>query len=73
MAETPKSKQESRQETERLIQEALARKSVSIQKVDARREEKCGKCGAPNRVKIPIGETRVDYRCKECGHKQRTL
>lgn len=73
MAEKPKSKQESRQETERLIQEALARKSVSIQKVDARREEKCGKCGAPNRVKIPIGETRVDYRCKECGHKQRTL
>jgi hypothetical protein len=68
-----KSKQERREETDRLIKEALERKSVSIQKVDGRREEKCGKCGAPNRVKIPIGQIRVDYTCKECGHAQRTM
>jgi transcription elongation factor Elf1 len=46
---------------------------VTIQKVDGRREEKCGKCGAPNRVKIPVGQNRVDYTCKECGHEQRTM
>jgi DNA-directed RNA polymerase subunit M/transcription elongation factor TFIIS len=68
-----KSKQEWRAETDRLIKEALERKSVTIQKVDGRREEKCGKCGAPNRVKIPIGQIRVDYTCKECGHEQRTM
>jgi len=68
-----KSKQETRAETERLVKEALERKSISIQKVDGRREEKCGKCGAPNRVKIPVGQIRVDYKCKECGHEQRTM
>ncbi len=73
MAKEVKSKQESRAETERLIAEALERKSVSITKVDGRREEKCGKCGAPNRVKIPVGQLRVEYTCKECGHTQKTL
>jgi hypothetical protein len=73
MADKLKTKQESREETERLIKEALERKSVTIRKVDGRREEKCGKCGAPNRVKIPVGQTRVDYTCKECGHAQRTM
>lgn len=62
-----------RDETERLVKEALERKSISIRKVDGRREEKCGKCGALNRVKIPIGEIRVPYRCKECGHEQLTM
>jgi len=73
MADKLKTKQENREETERLIKEALERKSVTIQKVDGRREEKCGKCGAPNRVKIPVGQTRVEYTCKECGHEQRTM
>jgi hypothetical protein len=73
MKETMKSKQETREETERLVKEALERKSISIQKVDGRREEKCGRCGAPNRVKIPVGEIRVEYKCKECGHEQRTM
>jgi hypothetical protein len=68
-----KSKQQKREETDRLIKEALERKTVSITKVDGRREEKCGKCGAPNRVKIPIGQIRVDYTCKECGAEQRTM
>ena len=66
-------KQESREEIDRLVKEALERRSVTVTKVDARREDKCGKCGAPNRVKIPIGETRVAYTCKECGHEQRTM
>ncbi len=73
MKDKPKSKQENREETERLVKEALARRSVSIQKVDGRREEKCGRCGAPNRVKIPVGQIRVEYTCKECGHEQRTM
>jgi hypothetical protein len=73
MADKLKTKQESRAETERLIKEALERKSVTIQKIDGRREQKCGKCGATNRVTIPVGQTRVDYTCKECGHEQRTM
>jgi hypothetical protein len=67
------SKQQSRAELERLVKEALERKSVSVTKVDGRREETCGKCGATNRVKIPVGETRVTYTCKECGQEQRTM
>ena len=34
---------------------------------------KCGKCGAPNRVKLPLGEQRAQFTCKECGLKQRSL
>jgi hypothetical protein len=67
------SKQQSREELDRLVKEALERKSVTVTKVDGRREEICGKCGAANRVKIPVGETRVTYKCKECGAEQRTL
>jgi hypothetical protein len=67
------SKLESREETDRLVKEALARRSVSVTKVDARRPEKCGKCGAPNSVKMPVGQARVSYTCKECGHEQRTM
>lgn len=67
------SKQQSREELDRLVKEALERGSVLVTKVDARREEKCGKCGAPNRVKIPIGQVRVVYKCKECGQQQKTM
>jgi hypothetical protein len=67
------SKQQSREELDRLVKEALERKSVTVTKVDGRREEVCGKCGAANRVKIPVGESRVTYKCKECGAEQRTL
>ena len=67
------SKQQSREELDRLVKEALERKSVTVTKVDGRREEVCGKCGAANRVKIPVGESRVTYKCKECGAQQRTL
>jgi transposase-like protein len=67
------SKQEMREETERLIKEAMERKSIAIKQGATRIETKCGKCGAPNRVSAPPGQTRVEFTCKECGHKQRTL
>ncbi len=67
------SKQEMREETERLVREALARKSVTVKQGETRIETRCGKCGAPNKVTAPKGATRVEFTCKECGHKQRTL
>jgi hypothetical protein len=67
------SKQAMREETERLIKEAMERKSVTITQGETRIEAKCGKCGAPNRVKLPLGERRAPFTCKECGHKQRSL
>lgn len=67
------SKQAQREEAERLIREALARKSVSITQGKTRIEAKCGKCGAPNRVSAEKDAGRVKYTCKECGHVQHTL
>jgi transposase-like protein len=67
------SKREMRAETERLVKEALERKSVSVTQVDGRIEEKCGKCGTSNRVSKPPGQARVEYTCKECGQKQKTM
>ena len=67
------SKQAMREEAERLIQEALAKKAVTVKQGDTRIETKCGKCGAPNRVNAKPGESRVQFTCKECGAKQRTL
>ncbi|MFY9838356.1 MAG: hypothetical protein WAK55_18180 [Xanthobacteraceae bacterium] len=62
------SKQLMRDETERLVKEALERKTVRT-----RIEAKCGKCGASNRVSADPGKVRVLYRCKECGEQQKTL
>ena len=67
------SKQQQREEAERLIKEAMERKTVTVKQGDTRIETKCGKCGAPNRVTAAHGETRVAFTCKECGTKQRTL
>jgi transposase-like protein len=67
------SKQELREETERLIREAMERKNLTIKQGDTRIEAKCGKCGAPNRVSAKRGETRAEFTCKECGTKQKTL
>jgi predicted RNA-binding Zn-ribbon protein involved in translation (DUF1610 family) len=67
------SKQAMREETERLIKEALERKSVTVKEGDTRIETHCGKCGAVNRIKAPRGQARVEYACKECGHKQKAL
>jgi predicted RNA-binding Zn-ribbon protein involved in translation (DUF1610 family) len=73
MSKQAMSKQEMRAETERLVKEAMERKSVSVTQVDGRVEEKCGKCGASNRVSKPQGQARVEYTCKECGHQQKTM
>ena len=67
------SKQDRREEAERLIREAMERKSVAVKQGDTRIEARCGKCGAPNRVTAPPGQSRVESTCKECGHKQKTL
>jgi len=67
------SKQAMREETERLVKEALERKSVTVRQGDTRIETRCGKCGAPNRVEAPKGQTRVEFTCKECGAEQKTL
>ena len=67
------SKQAMRDETERLVKEALERKNVTIKQGQTRIEAKCGKCGAPNRVWAAPGEVRAPYTCKECGERQKTL
>jgi DNA-directed RNA polymerase subunit RPC12/RpoP len=67
------SKEAMREEAERLVREAMERKTVAVKKGETRIEAKCGKCGAPNRVSAPPGQVRVEFACKECGHKQKTL
>jgi hypothetical protein len=67
------SKQAMREEAERLVKEALERKTVTVKQGQTRLETKCGKCGAPNRVLASPGQVRVSYTCKECGEKQMTL
>ena len=67
------SKEAMRAETERLIKEAMERKSVTITEGETRIESHCGKCGAVNRIKAPRAQTRVEYACKECGHKQKAI
>jgi transposase-like protein len=67
------SKQTMREETERLVKEALERKTITIKQGKTRIESKCAKCGAPNRVSADEGQVRVSYTCKECGQEQRTF
>ncbi|MGO9360604.1 MAG: hypothetical protein ACLP1D_23525 [Xanthobacteraceae bacterium] len=67
------SKQAMREEAERLVREAMERKTVVVKQGDTRIETKCGKCGAPNRVSAAKGVSRVTFTCKECGHRQETL
>ena len=66
------SKEAMRQESERLVREAMAR-NVTITQGKTRLDVKCSKCGAPNRVTAEVGQGRVEYACKECGHEQKTL
>jgi RNase P subunit RPR2 len=67
------SKQTMREETERLVKEALERKAITNKQGKTRIESKCAKCGAPSRVSAAQGQVRVPYTCKECGEKQRTF
>ncbi len=52
------SKQLMRDETERLVKEALERKTVTVKQCRTRIEAKCGKCGASNRVSADPGKVR---------------
>ena len=63
------SKQQMREEAERLVREAMERKTVTVKQGDTRIEARCGKCGAPNRVSAAPGQVRVAYTCKECGSR----
>ena len=67
------SKQLMRDETERLVKEALERKTVTVKQSRTSIEAKCGKCGASNRVSADPGKVRVLYKCKECREQQKTL
>jgi transcription elongation factor Elf1 len=67
------SKQTMREEAERLIREAMEKKSVEIKRGNTRIEAVCGKCGAPNRLSAQKGEARVKFTCKQCGHVQSSL
>jgi hypothetical protein len=67
------SKQAMREETDRLIREAMEKKSVTVTKGKTRIEASCGKCNAKNRVVLADGETRATFTCKECGHEQKTF
>lgn len=67
------SKQAMREETERLVKEALERRTLTVKQGMTRIESKCGKCGALNRVTAAQGQVRVPYTCKECGEQQKTF
>src|SRR6516164_3632072 len=67
------SKQAMREETERLVKEALERKTLTVKQGKTRIDSKCRKCGALNRVSAAQGQVRVQYMCKECGENQRTF
>ena len=67
------SKETDRANLERLVREAMEKKNIAVKKGDTRMETKCGKCGAPNRVKVAPGTSRTTFKCKECGHQQSTL
>jgi len=67
------SKQAMREESERLVKEALERKTLTVRQGKTRIDSKCRKCGALNRVSAPQGQVRVQYTCKECGENQRTF
>ncbi|HXI04799.1 MAG: hypothetical protein ACRC1G_01420 [Bradyrhizobium sp.] len=67
------SKQSLREEAERMIREAMEKKTIVVKEGNTRIEAVCGKCGAPNRLQATRGATRVKYACKNCGHKQETL
>ena len=67
------SKQAMREEAERLMREAMERRTLVVKQGNTRIDATCGKCGAPNRISAERGAGRVKFSCKECGHKQETL
>jgi hypothetical protein len=53
------SKQAMRDETERLVKEALERKALTVKQGKTRIDSKCGKCCALNRVSAAQGQVGV--------------
>jgi hypothetical protein len=66
-------KQKLREETERLVKEAMLRKGVTIEKLNTRIDLVCGKCGHRSHLLVPPDSERVAFTCKECGHTQNTI
>jgi hypothetical protein len=67
------SKQAMRDETERLVKEALERKRLTVKQGPTRIESKCKKWGGLNRVSAAQGQVRVLFTCNECDEEQRTF
>jgi transposase-like protein len=67
------SKQAMRDEAERLVKEALERKSLTVTQGKTRIESKCRKCGKLNRVLVTHGQVRAPYTCQDCGEEQTTF
>jgi hypothetical protein len=65
------SKQAMREESERLVREALKRKSVAVTQGKTRIETKCGKCGAPNRVSAAPGRRASSSPARNAGRSRR--
>ncbi len=66
-------KQRQREETERLVQEAMQRKGVTIKVLKKRIDLHCGKCGYRGHGLFPADAQRVSFTCKECGHTQNKI
>ena len=59
-----------REETERLVKEALERKTLTVKQGKTRIDSKCRKCGALNRVSAAQGQVRVPYMCKDAARNK---
>jgi hypothetical protein len=66
-------KRKLREETERLVKEAMVRRGVTIERHDTRIDLVCGKCGYHGHRLVPPDSERVSFTCKECGHTQNTI
>ena len=67
------SKQQMREESERLVKEAMDRKVVTVTQGNTRIDATCGKCGAINRLSAAAGQMRVPFVCKECRQEQKSF
>ncbi len=67
------SKQEMREETDRLIREALERKNLKVSRLETKIATKCGKCGHQGHVMAAPGTERVTFKCSACSHQQMVL
>ena len=65
------SKQSMREETERLVKEAMERKTVAVKQGKTCIDAICGKCGAPNRVLAAPGQVRVRTRVRNAERNKR--